>query len=457
MPQKTIPAIVLLLLAAVAAWWFLQNPLKTSTVQPLAEKPEGVFYLNPTERRTPQAQAFIHGQSPTQRQVGWVKLPKVPPPRDANSDPTSAGYLGTDACAECHQDYVNDFQKTAHFHTSQEAQGDAVRTLLEMNRDTLVTAGGKISFQMTPDNGKFSQHLVVKAKENTFSQHFTMDLITGSGKLGQSYLYWNDDHLYQAHVSLFHDENGNRWMNSPGFPDGGADYSRPIEQRCLDCHATFFQWVNGTVNQYRPDNYVLGVSCEKCHGPGKQHVDFHHAHPEADESHHITNPGNLPTARLDDLCSLCHAPAKRLKKPPFSYRPGDNIDDFLEFEQDPRALQGGVHSTNQRLRLSQSACFQQSEAMTCITCHNPHQHERGNSALFSQRCMQCHESQACGKFTTLGKQIEQNCIDCHLPRREDEGTQMNVAQGAIFPLLRDHLIQVYPEISSQVEAQLLAN
>ena len=52
-----------------------------------------------------------------------------------------------------------------------------------------------------------------------------IDLITGSGMRGQTYLFWQGDRLFELPVSYWSD--GHRWINSPGYIDGTADFSRP--------------------------------------------------------------------------------------------------------------------------------------------------------------------------------------------------------------------------------------
>ncbi len=75
--------------------------------------------------------------------------------------------------------------------------------------------------------------------------------VTGSGRKGQSYLYWQaGDQLYQLPVSYW---RGMGWANSPAYPDGRPNFDRPIPPRCLECHASGFQSVSepNVINRYR--------------------------------------------------------------------------------------------------------------------------------------------------------------------------------------------------------------
>ncbi|MFT5095299.1 MAG: hypothetical protein ACI93T_004146, partial [Porticoccaceae bacterium] len=42
--------------------------------------------------------------------------------------------------------------------------------------------------------------------------------------------------------------------------------------------------------------------------------------------------------------------------------------------------------------------------------------------------------------------IRENCIDCHMRLRDDEGTRVETPNQVRFPQLRDHLIAVWPEL-----------
>src|ERR1700710_1670589 len=102
-----------------------------------------------------------------------------------------------------------------------------------------------------------------------------MDVVIGSGVRGQSYLYWRADQLYESPVSYWAD--GKRWINSPGYKNGTMNFSRPITPRCMECHASFIQQALSDIstNHYLKDSLVTGITCERCHGSGKEHVALH--------------------------------------------------------------------------------------------------------------------------------------------------------------------------------------
>jgi nitrate/TMAO reductase-like tetraheme cytochrome c subunit len=91
-----------------------------------------------------------------------------------------------------------------------------------------------------------------------------------------------------------------------------------------------------------------------------------------------------------------------------------------------------------------------SSAMTCSTCHNIHENERGKTEVFSQRCMSCHNMSDEKLKTATHLQvttIEKNCIDCHMPAQPSKSITVFL-QGQETPkasLLRSHFIGIYSE------------
>jgi hypothetical protein len=153
-------------------------------------------------------------------------------------------------------------------------------------------------------------------------------LVIGSGDKGQTYLFWDEDQLFQLPVSYWTDLG---WVNSPGYRDGFADFERPIIPRCLECHATYFEALPPPSNRYNTVAFSLGIQCEKCHGPGRGHVAAEHQHPGLPTT--ILNPAHFSRDRQMDLCAWCHAGHGQPLQPAFSYQPGNPLDQYLHFPQ----------------------------------------------------------------------------------------------------------------------------
>lgn len=277
-----------------------------------------------------------------------------------------------------------------------------------------------------------------------------MDIVVGSGTMGQSFLNWRQDQLFQLPITFF--TAANQWSNSPGFPDKVV-FNRPITSRCLECHTTFAKTTSAPDKE--PETFdhrqiMYGVDCEKCHGPAAQHVQFQTAHPTDTAPKFISNPARFSRQQNLDLCALCHGGRLQKKKPSFTFTSGSLMSHYFVVDTtapNPEAID--VHG-NQYGLLRASKCFRMSKTLTCNNCHNTHEKETGKTVLFSQRCASCHNSDhgpVCKLEKKLSAVITKNCIDCHMPLKPSRAIAVFLpgANAPTAALIRSHLISIYPE------------
>jgi hypothetical protein len=364
------------------------------------------------------------------------------PPSQVEPLRSNPGFLGAEACRRCHTDKFDTFIHTAHHRTSRIANAETISGSFEDGENLMRTGNPNVYFTMTERDGKFYQ----RASFYDWQFEIPFDLIIGSSKMAESYLYWHGEKLFQLNCTYLSEPDA--WINSPGFLDGDAAYARPIQAGCLECHATYVE-LRKPPNSFTPNSLIPGISCERCHGPGKEHVDFHADNPDAKKAQHITVPSKLSRQAEMDVCGQCHTASKAPKREEaFQFRPGDSIDDHYDRLEDYDESANSVHTSNQIARLALSECFKQSE-MACVECHNPHKNERGQLALFSERCLNCHAKEHCGMSEQLGQRLSDNCVDCHMPRRGTENLRLETAAGNVFLPLRDHYIRVDPQATDE--------
>ena len=373
--------------------------------------------------------------TPYRPDVGPYPAPEVEAVRDENP-----GFVGAAKCAECHIEQFGGFIETAHHKTSsidlaQASQGPIGEA------SKVKTRSPDVFYQVTKDAEDYFQSISFHGMKH----QVPMQIVTGSAKSGQSYLYWHGDQLFQTHISYMSAHN--EWIPSPGYSANNIDATRVIRPACLECHATFIHSTKPP-NHYDRESAIWGISCERCHGPGKKHIEFHQQNPKAEKSQFVTLPSQLSRQRQLDICGQCHSGSFSLLKPAFSFRPGDDIHEFHELFSKSDAV-GSIHTSNQLVRLKKSSCFQQSE-MTCTTCHDPHQNQRGQTALFSKSCLECHQAQHCGMNETIGESISQDCVSCHMPLTEDASNPLITSRGDFFPSMVDHYIRVDREQTAKV-------
>ena len=161
------------------------------------------------------------------------------------------------------------------------------------------------------------------------------------------------------------------------------------------------------------------------------------------QCHLETTSGRIPAA------------VQRFNRGPFSYVPGEPIEDFvLTFDHAPgTGHEGKFEAVSSVYRLRQSRCFVESAGkLICQTCHNPHRAPRGEEAnrYYSAICRECHSTRQ-GTIDALDSLIasqkhtnEANCVTCHMPKRRAEDTPRMI--------MTDHLIQRRPPQGNLVAA-----
>lgn len=356
------------------------------------------------------------------------------------------GYAGDAACAVCHQEKSSTYHRTAHAITSSVGTRDSIKGNFSPGANILRTSNPDLYFQMDATAAGFVQRAVVRTSPSqVLTRTERIDVVVGSGRKGQTYLFWDGDGLFQLPVSYW--TEGNTWVNSPGYVDGRADFERPIPARCLECHGSAFESRAAPAGSYRKASLILGVSCEKCHGPGADHVAQFRTgtagHPPLAAA--IVNPKKLPRDRQIDVCALCHAGPGNSLTPPLSFTPGDDLARHLVFPKLAANAPLDVHASQVQL-LKRSRCFQSSSAMTCATCHDVHQPQR-DLAAYAAQCVSCHQVERCPEFPKRGRVIEQQCVSCHMPAQETD--QINIAapgQRNLQPKVRNHQIGIYPDV-----------
>jgi hypothetical protein len=344
------------------------------------------------------------------------------------------GYVGDTACQSCHVGESETYHHTAHFLTSSVPGAQSILGDFAPGGNVLKTVNPNLSFLMEAKADGFYQTSVAGNPPHTRSERFAV--VVGSGEKGQTYLFWDEDLLFQLPVSFWKDLG---WVNSPGYRDGFADFERAIIPRCLECHASYIEALPPPSNRYNPASISLGLGCEKCHGPGREHVAWEKTKPPMGSVTHILNPGRFTRDRQMDLCAWCHAGHGQPLKPSFSYLPGEPLDAYLRIQPPDPTSALDVHG-NQVEMLKRSRCYLGS-GLTCLTCHNVHvaQHDLAD---FSQRCLSCHKPDS-ATFTKTNHPLTKNCIDCHMPKQETNLIVFDWKGKTVKPQVRDHWIKVY--------------
>src|SRR5262249_19441632 len=184
---------------------------------------------------------------------------------------------------------------TSHFRTSRLPQAETMPPGFAPGKGRHAPRDAGLRFEMTRVGNDFFQTALRATPAGEQQTSSRIDLVYGAGHADEVYFTWHGDRLYQLPMVWLHPQHC--WANISYNRYGTGDFSREGTTRCLECHTTWFEHVAGTPNQYRRDSFILGVTCEQCHGPGREHVAFHQAHSEADSGRFVVQPGRLTRAR----------------------------------------------------------------------------------------------------------------------------------------------------------------
>jgi len=373
------------------------------------------------------------------------------PEQTIAESPPEPELAGSESCRSCHRDIYDDHIHTAHFLTSDTANAGSVMGSFKPGQNTYsFNKSVVVAMEKKGDSLYQTEYF-----RDTLKKSFRFDIVIGSGAMGQSFLTWRDQRLFQLPITYF--SAAKRWSNSPGFPDKVV-FNRGITSRCLECHTSYAKTISTPdidPETFDPAKIVYRIGCEKCHGSGVKHVAFHQANSKDSSAKFIVNPAHFTRQQNLDLCALCHGGRLEKTRPSFSFQPGDQLADFFRVDTlPPDPARVDVHG-NQYGLLRSSKCFLQSETMTCGSCHDPHKKQRSQMAMFSKTCISCHNDaneKHCPLQKTIGPSIESNCVDCHMPLKESRAIAV-LLPGRISPLaakIRSHLIAIYPDETQKV-------
>lgn len=384
----------------------------------------------------------------------------------------SAKYVGIHTCKLCHQDIYNTYIKTGmgksfDVASRQKSSGDYHTSIVY---DKIGDFYYKAFWQN--DSLQFLEYRL-QGKDTIYKRQETVNYIIGSGQHTNSHIQSVNGYLNQMPMTFYTQKK--KWDLPPGFEDGhNSRFMRKIGLECMSCHNNYPEFVLGSENKFSA--VPEGINCERCHGPGSIHVEQRQTGSKIDTSKYIdysiVNPAKLSIDAQFDICQRCHLQGNTILKEGksfYDFKPGMKLSDYMTvFLPKYKHADDEFIMASHADRLKQSQCFIKSlekttspvlrtppskgespsvsnklkpykDAMTCVTCHNPHVSVREtNPNVFNDACNKCHGGQKkdqrlkikdnstfgskliCSEPSVIRKIKNKNqiinCVGCHMPK-----------------------------------------
>lgn len=356
----------------------------------------------------------------------------------------SAGYVGKEVCGSCHAGIYSSFMQTGMGRSfgpaniiHSRADWDGQHVVYDSLNDLHY-----LPFRI--DSSLFLREFRLQGGDTVHNRVEQISYVVGSGQHTNSHLISIGGYLYQM-PATYYTQKG-YWDLPPGFERGNnARFGRAILSECISCHNAYPDQVPGSEHKYA--RVPSGIDCERCHGPGRLHVEGIRSGTLVDTSvspdYRIVNPRRIPVSLQMSICQRCHLQGNAVLKPGkdfTSFRPGMHLDEVLSvflprYEGEEEHFTMASHPD----RLMQSECYKRSSGiLSCISCHNPHKSvESTPTSHYRAACRSCHSSQDdCGAPMTERKVRNNDCVSCHMQKT---GTS-DIPHVSIT----DHKIRVYP-------------
>ena len=342
----------------------------------------------------------------------------------------SPKYVGAKACLGCHADIYAHWNASRHSKMVRPASPEGVRGDFSVKEVTLrdetyrfEARDGKYFITESRLLGKKSRHPILYTLGNRRIQHYLTRL--EDGRIVVLPPSWD-----VLRKEWFHN------MEIVG-PDPETGVAVQVwNLNCFGCHVSQEERnFDLETRTYDTDWVDFGTSCERCHGPGSDHVDLYtnlqgaKADTDTGDSAIVVQT-RLDPARNTMVCGQCHSLRDAIS---LDFVAGANYYDYffpqLEYglpqDHDPAwYLDGSTRRfSNDTLGLWLSRCFLEG-GVTCVDCHtDPHDTEIENNAAIrpeaSAICTRCHEG--------IGKDVAahsrhpeasagRSCVECHMPR-----------------------------------------
>ncbi len=341
--------------------------------------------------------------------TGAVRLLTVDRPFPAEGRFPGDRYAGTRVCSECHPAEAALHSRSGHSATLLPAGRRALARQLD-GKTVTDPENPEVAWSYQFRDGD----LRIERTAAGQVQKWVVDYAFGSGHHATTFVNVLDastpsifEHrlTYYAHQAELAITPGQDLdSRGPEFTPDGNKLTTKKARKCIRCHST--QTSARGDEMFDEDTMIPNVSCERCHGPSREHVLAARRGAAEPDLSLPFGPDRFAADGLLKLCGACHRyPSDTLPGP---IRPDNR---FL--------------ARFQPVGLMQSKCYARSAgALSCVTCHDPHSRASPDRASYDATCLECHGANGPTVIPAGGVPAvvvcpvspRERCVECHMPR-----------------------------------------
>jgi hypothetical protein len=312
--------------------------------------------------------------------------PALPAGAATQSPSQTSDFLGSESCKSCHEDQYASWKKSLHVQMTRPVE--EARVLGDFRPGTRFEKYGRAYAMDMRDGRRFVKVRRVAGgsrNEEEFEVHYTLGARRFQGYLSRL----PEGRIYVLPV-FWHVETG-QWLDfkeiTPLPPEGSEaahDFRQIWNVNCFNCHATnLAQNFDTKAKAYATTWTEMGIGCEACHGPGREHSTAMRAW-KAGDTHKpsalkVISPRTAKPRQIFDTCGYCHGNKTNYFP---GFRAGDRYEDYaLPFlisqpipPEDPQGdfwPDGRPNRFNRPQAITATGCFLKGN-VTCTSCHVGH-------------------------------------------------------------------------------------
>jgi predicted CXXCH cytochrome family protein len=327
---------------------------------------------------------------------------------------TPAQYVGSQSCRRCHAPTYERWSKTRMANVVRDPKQHPDTVLPDFSKpDPLLTF--KLDDVAFVYGSKWKQRYFTRVGNDYYPQPAQWDV---THKVWRLYFVQPDTDWWVAHYP----------------PD---NMKRPTGPLCDGCHSVNYDIQTKSVTEWN-------VGCERCHGPGGDHV-------RQPAARNIVNPSKLDFVRANDTCIQCHSQGQPRQNPhlgqfydwPVGFHQGGRLSDFWRLEEHTLGetsfthfAEGSAHKNRmQGNDYVQSQMYKR--GVTCFSCHDVHGTPHDADLVKPARalCLTCHSPMSPNgpRAATIEQHTHHapgstgsDCVACHMPKIAQTIADVNV-------------------------------